>query len=193
MRCCCSTPCIALFPVLLVVMNSFKSRAAIFGSPLAPPTATTFDLDRLHHGAEAGRFLPLFPEQPDRHGRLAVLRAPVRRHGRLRAVRIPLPRQHADGPLSGARHHDPDPARHRRHPADDGGRRAGQYADRADPGLHRARAAAVDLHPVGIHETGVRRSEERRADRRALANTASSSAWCCRWCVRRWRRSRCSP
>ena len=35
---------IALFPVLLVVMNSFKSRAAIFGSPLAPPTAATFDL-----------------------------------------------------------------------------------------------------------------------------------------------------
>ncbi len=35
---------IALFPVLLVVMNSFKSRAAIFGSPLAPPTAGTFDL-----------------------------------------------------------------------------------------------------------------------------------------------------
>ena len=35
---------IALFPVLLVVVNSFKSRAAIFGSPLAPPTAKTFDL-----------------------------------------------------------------------------------------------------------------------------------------------------
>jgi len=35
---------IALFPVLLVVMNSLKSRAAIFGSPLAPPTAATFDL-----------------------------------------------------------------------------------------------------------------------------------------------------
>ena len=27
---------IALFPVVLVVINSFKSRAAIFGSPLAP-------------------------------------------------------------------------------------------------------------------------------------------------------------
>ena len=35
---------IALLPVLLVVMNSFKSRAAIFGEPLAPPTASTFDL-----------------------------------------------------------------------------------------------------------------------------------------------------
>jgi raffinose/stachyose/melibiose transport system permease protein len=35
---------IALFPVALIVMNSFKSRRAIFGSPLAPPTPETFDL-----------------------------------------------------------------------------------------------------------------------------------------------------
>ena len=35
---------IALFPAVLVVINSFKSRAAIFGSPLTPPTAATFDL-----------------------------------------------------------------------------------------------------------------------------------------------------
>ena len=35
---------IALFPVLIVVMNSFKSRKAIFRSPLSPPSAETFDL-----------------------------------------------------------------------------------------------------------------------------------------------------
>ncbi|TKT74779.1 carbohydrate ABC transporter permease [Aquamicrobium sp. LC103] len=35
---------IALFPVILIVMNSFKSRQAIFRSPLMPPTAETFDL-----------------------------------------------------------------------------------------------------------------------------------------------------
>jgi raffinose/stachyose/melibiose transport system permease protein len=35
---------IALFPVIVIVINSFKSRAAIFRSPLAPPTAETFDL-----------------------------------------------------------------------------------------------------------------------------------------------------
>jgi raffinose/stachyose/melibiose transport system permease protein len=35
---------IALFPVVLIVMNSFKSRNAIFRSPLAPPNAETFDL-----------------------------------------------------------------------------------------------------------------------------------------------------
>jgi raffinose/stachyose/melibiose transport system permease protein len=35
---------IALFPVLIVVMNSFKSRGAIFRSPLSLPGPTTFDL-----------------------------------------------------------------------------------------------------------------------------------------------------
>jgi raffinose/stachyose/melibiose transport system permease protein len=35
---------IALFPTLLIVMNSTKARLAIFGSPLEPPTPSTFDL-----------------------------------------------------------------------------------------------------------------------------------------------------
>ena len=35
---------IALFPTVLVVMNSMKERLAIFGSPYTPPTPTTFDL-----------------------------------------------------------------------------------------------------------------------------------------------------
>ena len=35
---------IALFPVLVIVVNSFKSRAAIFGTPLALPGPKTFDL-----------------------------------------------------------------------------------------------------------------------------------------------------
>ena len=34
---------IALFPVVIVVMNSFKARKAIFSSPLSPPTGETFD------------------------------------------------------------------------------------------------------------------------------------------------------
>jgi raffinose/stachyose/melibiose transport system permease protein len=33
---------IALFPIVLVVMNSLKARNAIFGEPIAPPTTTTF-------------------------------------------------------------------------------------------------------------------------------------------------------
>jgi raffinose/stachyose/melibiose transport system permease protein len=35
---------LAVGPILLVVMNSFKTRNAIFGAPLAPPTAATFSL-----------------------------------------------------------------------------------------------------------------------------------------------------
>jgi raffinose/stachyose/melibiose transport system permease protein len=35
---------LAVGPILLVVMNSFKARSAIFGAPLAPPDATTFSL-----------------------------------------------------------------------------------------------------------------------------------------------------
>jgi raffinose/stachyose/melibiose transport system permease protein len=33
---------IALFPIVLIVANSFKSRFAIFDNPLAPPTSDTF-------------------------------------------------------------------------------------------------------------------------------------------------------
>jgi raffinose/stachyose/melibiose transport system permease protein len=35
---------LAIGPILLVVINSFKARKAIFGAPLAPPTADTFSL-----------------------------------------------------------------------------------------------------------------------------------------------------
>jgi raffinose/stachyose/melibiose transport system permease protein len=35
---------IALFPTLLVLMNSMKARLAIFGSPYTPPMPDTFDL-----------------------------------------------------------------------------------------------------------------------------------------------------
>jgi len=35
---------VALGPILLVVMNSFKTRAAIFGAPLTPPTTMTASL-----------------------------------------------------------------------------------------------------------------------------------------------------
>jgi raffinose/stachyose/melibiose transport system permease protein len=35
---------LAVLPILLVIMNSFKNRSAIFGSPLSPPTADTFSL-----------------------------------------------------------------------------------------------------------------------------------------------------
>jgi raffinose/stachyose/melibiose transport system permease protein len=36
---------IALFPIVLILMNSFKTRKAIFKQPLMPPTLTTFSLE----------------------------------------------------------------------------------------------------------------------------------------------------
>jgi raffinose/stachyose/melibiose transport system permease protein len=39
---------LAVAPILLVVMNSFKSRNAIFGSPLSPPSVETFSLIGYH-------------------------------------------------------------------------------------------------------------------------------------------------
>ena len=35
---------VALFPIVLIIFNSFKERKAIFGSPLMPPTPSTFSL-----------------------------------------------------------------------------------------------------------------------------------------------------
>lgn len=35
---------VALFPIVLIIMNSFKSRDGIFSAPFAPPTSETFSL-----------------------------------------------------------------------------------------------------------------------------------------------------
>ena len=35
---------IALFPVVMILINSFKSRKAIFGAPFEIPTSETFSL-----------------------------------------------------------------------------------------------------------------------------------------------------
>jgi raffinose/stachyose/melibiose transport system permease protein len=51
---------IALFPVLVIVINSFKSRAAIFRSPLMPPTAETFDLIGYKTVMAQGDFIQYF-------------------------------------------------------------------------------------------------------------------------------------
>jgi raffinose/stachyose/melibiose transport system permease protein len=51
---------IALFPVIIVVVNSFKSRPAIFSSPLMPPTAGTFDLIGYRTVMAQGDFIQYF-------------------------------------------------------------------------------------------------------------------------------------
>ena len=50
---------LALGPILLVVMNSFKARNAIFGAPLAPPSAATFSLIgymKVFHASHIGTY-----------------------------------------------------------------------------------------------------------------------------------------
>lgn len=51
---------IAVLPVLLVVMNSFKTRRAIFGSPLMPPLPDTASIAGYRTVAAQGDFLLYF-------------------------------------------------------------------------------------------------------------------------------------
>ncbi|MDO5529651.1 MAG: carbohydrate ABC transporter permease [Paracoccus sp. (in: a-proteobacteria)] len=51
---------IALFPVFVIVINSFKSRRAIFSNPLALPTRESFDLVGYHTVLQQGDFLLYF-------------------------------------------------------------------------------------------------------------------------------------
>ena len=51
---------IALFPVLVIVINAFKSRNAIFRAPLIPPTPETFDLVGFRTVLTQGDFLLYF-------------------------------------------------------------------------------------------------------------------------------------
>lgn len=51
---------IALFPVFLILINSFKSRAAIFRSPLALPNSESFDLNGYSTVINQGDFLLYF-------------------------------------------------------------------------------------------------------------------------------------
>ncbi|SDE23231.1 raffinose/stachyose/melibiose transport system permease protein [Paracoccus isoporae] len=51
---------IALFPVFVIVINSFKSRRAIFNEPLALPTPETFDLIGYQTVLKQGDFFQYF-------------------------------------------------------------------------------------------------------------------------------------
>lgn len=51
---------IALFPVFVIVVNSFKSRRAIFNEPLALPTRETFDLVGFQTVLSQGDFFQYF-------------------------------------------------------------------------------------------------------------------------------------
>ncbi|HEY4164617.1 MAG TPA: carbohydrate ABC transporter permease, partial [Dongiaceae bacterium] len=51
---------IAIFPIALVLMNSFKTRAAIFGNPLLPPGPGTFTLTGFQQVLEKADFVLYF-------------------------------------------------------------------------------------------------------------------------------------
>ena len=50
---------LALFPTVMIIMNSFKDRLSIFSQPFALPTAKTFSLDGYRTLAESANF-PLY-------------------------------------------------------------------------------------------------------------------------------------
>lgn len=52
--------CVALFPILLVLMNSLKDRRAIFGAPLSLPTPSTFSLAGFQTVLNQGDFVLYF-------------------------------------------------------------------------------------------------------------------------------------
>ncbi len=51
---------VALFPIILILMNSVKTRAAIFANPLALPTPDTFSLIGFHKVLANSNFLLYF-------------------------------------------------------------------------------------------------------------------------------------
>jgi raffinose/stachyose/melibiose transport system permease protein len=51
---------IAIFPIALVLMNSFKTRAAIFGSPLSPPGPGSFTLTGFQQVLDKADFVLYF-------------------------------------------------------------------------------------------------------------------------------------
>ena len=184
---------IALFPVFVIVMQLVQEPQGDLHLAAVAAGRAELLADRLRDGDEARRFPALLPEQPDRHRGVAGVRAAVRRDGRLRAHRVPVQGQHAAGPVPRGRDHDPDPAGHGGDPADHGGNRTGQHADGAHPRLHRPGPAALDLHPLRVHEDGFERSARTPGASTGSPSTRSSSRSCCRWCGRRWPRSRSSP
>ncbi len=102
---------IAVGPILLVVMNSFKARSAIFGSPLAPPNGVTFSLIGYAKVLSASHVGIYFANSIVVTLVEHVLRAAVRRDGGLGAHRIQVPRLDAAGAVPGDRRHGADPAR----------------------------------------------------------------------------------
>ena len=142
---------IALFPILLVLMNSLKTRRAIFGAPLTPPTPETFTLQGFQTVLAQGNFVLYFGNSLTvtlvslflilLFGAMAAFALAEYRFpgnalmGLFLALGIMIPIRLGTVGILDAH----------------GSPRSRQHADGADPGLHRAGPAACDLHPLGVH------------------------------------------
>ena len=157
---------IAIGPILLVVMNSFKARKAIFGAPLAPPNGRDLLARRLRQGVQRLAHRHLFHELAHRHPGQHGARAAVRGDGGLGADGIQVPRLDGAGAVPVDRHHGADPAGVGRDPQDDARGRPQRHADRPHPRLCRAGVAAVDLHFERVRAADPEGPARRRALRR---------------------------
>ncbi len=79
---------IALFPIVMILMNSFKAKKAIFGAPFAFPTSETFSLIGYETVTERATFSHLLSQQRDRHICGPAFDPAHRRHGSLCLVRV---------------------------------------------------------------------------------------------------------
>jgi ABC-type glycerol-3-phosphate transport system permease component len=104
---------LALGPILLVVMNSFKTRNAIFGAPLAPPTSATFSFIgymKVFNASHIGTYFMNSLIVTVVSMALVLLFG----NGGVGADRIQISRLDRARPVSVDRHHGPDPSRLRR-------------------------------------------------------------------------------
>ena len=105
---------LALFPIFLIVINSFKTRKAIFREPLAFPTSETFSLEGYITVWERAGF-PLYFRNSLIVTVVQSSLYSLWRDGCLRALGIQVSRQHLHGPLLGFGHHDPHSFGHSGH------------------------------------------------------------------------------
>ena len=84
--------CIVLFPVFVVVINSFKTRKAIFRDPLALPNSESFSLIGYETVLKQGDFFPLFSKFDDCDRCIIILYPNLWGDGRLCTGRISFQR-----------------------------------------------------------------------------------------------------
>ena len=147
---------IALFPVFVIVVNAFKSRKAIFRTPLELPTPETFSLIGFETVLKQGDFLLYFQNSfvvtvvslfmVLLFGAMAAFALAEYRFkgnslmGLYLALGIMIPIRL--GTVAILQMMAASAPR--------------QHAHLADPCLHGAGAAAGHLHPVGVHAAGLR-------------------------------------